>query len=55
LQVRFLSEVTGVEDRRVRFRVEAYDEKEKIAEGTHERFIVNVARFGERAQAKRTG
>src|SRR5687767_2996776 len=31
----FRSEVIAVEDRRVTFRVEAYDEKEKIGEGTH--------------------
>lgn len=48
----FYAEVTGVEDRRVRFHVWAEDEKEKIAEGTHERFIVNVERFGARVQAK---
>lgn len=53
--VKFLAEVIAVEDRRVQFRVEAHDEKEKVAEGTHERFIVNVARFGERVQAKRAG
>jgi predicted thioesterase len=48
----FHAEVTGVEDRRVRFRVWAEDEKERIAEGTHERFVVNVERFGSRVQAK---
>jgi predicted thioesterase len=55
LHVKFLAEVISAEDRRVQFRVEACDEKEKVAEGTHERFIVNVARFGERVQAKRAG
>jgi fluoroacetyl-CoA thioesterase len=55
LHVRFLAEVIAVEDRRILFRVEASDEKEKVAEGTHERFVVNVARFGERVQAKRAG
>jgi len=53
LHVRFLAEVVSVEDRRVNFRVEAWDEREKIAEGTHERFIINVARFADRVQAKR--
>jgi predicted thioesterase len=41
-----------VEERRVNFKVEAFDEKEKIAEGTHQRFIVNVARFAARVQEK---
>lgn len=52
MTVTFRSEVTSVEDRRVNFRVEAFDEKEKIAEGTHQRFIVNVARFTERVREK---
>jgi fluoroacetyl-CoA thioesterase len=52
MQVRFLSEVIAVNDRRVTFKVEAYDEKEKISEGTHERFIINIARFATRLQAK---
>ena len=46
------AEVTAVEDRKVTCRVWAEDEKEKIAEGNHERFIVNVERFGARVQAK---
>lgn len=52
MTVRFLSAVTSVDDRRVNFKVEAFDEKEKIAEGTHQRFIVNVARFTERVREK---
>jgi predicted thioesterase len=52
LHARFLVEVISVDERRVNFRVEAWDDQEKIGEGTHERFIVNVARFGERVQAK---
>lgn len=51
--VTFRSEVTEVDGRKVRFRVEAFDEKEKIAEGTHDRFIINVVRFADRLQAKR--
>lgn len=53
MQVRFHAVVTGVEDRRIRFRVEAHDEREKVAEGTHERFIVTVDRFAQRLAAKR--
>lgn len=53
MKVTCRSEVTGVDGRRVRFRVEASDEREKVAEGTHERFVVNVARFAERVRAKR--
>src|SRR5262249_9016986 len=45
MAVRFLAEVIGVNERRIQFRVEAWDEKEKIGEGTHERTVINVARF----------
>lgn len=51
----FRAEVTMVDGNRVRFRVEAFDEKEKIAEGTHERYVVNMARFATRVQAKAAG
>jgi predicted thioesterase len=53
MSVTFRAEVTGVEERRVSFRVEAFDEREKIAEGTHERFVVNIAKFVARLQAKK--
>lgn len=43
----------AVAGRRLEFRVAAFDEREKIAEGTHERFIVDAARFMERMAAKR--
>ena len=55
MEVTFKSEVTAVEDRRVQFRVEAFDEREKISEGTHERFIVNIERFASRVEAKAAG
>ena len=52
MRVTFRSELTGVEDRRLLFKLEAFDEKEKIGEGTHERAVINVARFAARLQAK---
>src|SRR5262252_2472195 len=52
MNVTFHSEVISVEDRRINFKVEAFDEKEKIAEGTHQRAIINVARFATRLAAK---
>ena len=44
--------LVGVEGRRLRFEVEAHDEKETIGGGSHERIVVNVARFDERVQKK---
>ena len=55
MEVTFRSELLEVEERRLRFRVEAFDEKEKISEGMHERGIVNVQRFAARVQAKKQG
>ncbi|HTM47420.1 MAG TPA: hotdog domain-containing protein [Bryobacteraceae bacterium] len=52
MNVTFRSEVIAVTDRRVTFKVEAFDEKDKIAEGTHERGIVNIAKFATRVAAK---
>ncbi len=45
MTVTFTAEVIAVNDRRVMFRVEACDEKGKIGEGTHERAVINVAKF----------
>jgi fluoroacetyl-CoA thioesterase len=45
-------EVVAVEGRTVRFRVEAHDEVELIGDGTHERVVVNVAKFDLRVQRK---
>lgn len=53
MMVTFQAEVTGVVDRRIQFRVEAFDEKEKIGEGTHERAIINVAKFAARMAGKK--
>jgi fluoroacetyl-CoA thioesterase len=53
MTVTFRAEVTKVSDKRVEFRVEAWDETEKIGEGTHERAIINVAKFATRLAAKK--
>ncbi|MCP5111954.1 MAG: thioesterase family protein [bacterium] len=51
----FHAEVTGVDGRRVTCRVWAQDEREKTAEGLHERFVINIERFGARVEAKARG
>ncbi|HET8548240.1 MAG TPA: thioesterase family protein [Bryobacteraceae bacterium] len=48
----FAAEIIAVNDRRVTFRVEAWDELDRIAEGTHERAIVDISRFAGRVQSK---
>lgn len=52
MRVTFRSELTGIQDRRLTFKVEAFDEKEKVGEGIHERAIIQVAKFATRVQAK---
>jgi fluoroacetyl-CoA thioesterase len=52
-RVRARAEVTAVEGRQVTFSVEAWDEKERIGEGTHARFVVDVARFRQRVEGKK--
>jgi fluoroacetyl-CoA thioesterase len=51
--VRTRAEVLEVEGRRVIFKVEAWDNLEKIAEGEHERFIIDMGRFIDRVEKKR--
>lgn len=47
--------LTAVDGRRLEFEVSAWDDVERVAAGTHQRFILNQARFEERARAKRQG
>lgn len=46
------AEVIEIDGRTIRFRVEARDEKELIGDGTHERVVVDVAKFDQRIQRK---
>jgi fluoroacetyl-CoA thioesterase len=43
--VRASAELLEIDRRRLVFRVEAHDEKQKIGEGFHERFVVQLERF----------
>ena len=55
MRVRATAELTAVDGRTLLFRVEASDEKEPIGGGSHQRVVVNVARFDARVQKKLTG
>jgi predicted thioesterase len=44
--------VAGVDGRRVMFEVEARDRLERIGEGRHERFIINVPKFRAKFEEK---
>lgn len=47
-RVRAVAELVEIDGRRLIFQVEAYDERQKIGVGRHERFIVHLDRFLER-------
>ncbi len=51
-QVRAEAEIVGIDARKLTFAVAAFDATERIAEGTHERAIVNRAKFLERVRRK---
>ena len=44
--------LVAIEGRRLSFRVEAWDEREPIGHGTHQRVIVDLAKFQQRADSK---
>lgn len=46
------AELIDVEGKKLKFRVEAYDGKDKIGEGEHERFIVELNKFMARVESK---
>jgi predicted thioesterase len=54
MEVRAVTEVIQVEGRKITFNLEAFDEKEKIGEAVHERFIINLEKFMKRVEAKQS-
>jgi len=52
MTLRATAVVTKVEGRTVEFRVEAFDDTERVGDGTHTRVVVNVERFDQRVQRK---
>lgn len=54
MQIRFHSELIAINGPRLTFKVEAWDEVEQIADGEHERFIIDQTRFQRRLNEKLT-
>jgi predicted thioesterase len=52
MRVRATARLVSVQGRTLEFQVEAHDERDLIGDGTHQRLVVNVARFDQRVQAK---
>ena len=46
------AEVTGVVDKRIEFQVHAMDGDEEIGRGTHERVVIDLAKFSRRLATK---
>ena len=55
MHVRCESVLTEVDGRKLVFRAEVFDEKGKVGEGTHERFIISNEKFLKKTEAKRDG
>lgn len=53
MMVRATAELTEIAGKKLSFRIEAYDEKEKIGEGTHQRYIIDINKFLQRAESKK--
>lgn len=53
LGVRASAKLIEVSGKRLVFEIEAFDDKEKIGEGIHERYIIDVKKFMEKAQNKK--
>ena len=52
MEITAKSELTSIEGRKLTFKIEVFDEREKIGEGVHERFIVNNEKFQNKANGK---
>jgi predicted thioesterase len=53
MTVRARAELTEVEGRKLTFKIEAWDEVEKIGEAIHERIVIDLEKFVARTQAKK--
>ena len=52
MKVRIRMELVSVDGRKLTFKAEAWDELEKVAEGEHGRFVIDIDRFRENYEAK---
>ncbi len=52
MKVYATAELTAIEGKKLTFIIEAFDEKEKIGEGTHQRYIIQLDKFIKRTEEK---
>jgi predicted thioesterase len=55
MMVKVTATLKEIDERKLVFAIEAFDEKEKISECTHERFIANKSRFLQKVAEKAKG
>lgn len=53
MEVTARCELVEIDGKRLVFKVEAYDNFDKVGEGTHERFIINVEKFMKKNEEKK--
>ena len=52
MTVKATATLTAVAGKKLTFTMEAFDDKEKIGEGTHQRYIIDLAKFLQKAAEK---
>ena len=52
MTVKATATLTAVVGKKLTFTMEAFDDKEKIGEGTHQRYIIDLAKFLQKAAEK---
>jgi len=55
MTARATAELTVIEGKKLVFKVEAFDDKEKIGEGIHERYIIDMKKFMAKIDEKAKG
>jgi predicted thioesterase len=53
MTVRAEAELTGIEGKKLVFKVQAFDDKELIGTGTHQRFIIDMKKFLQKVEEKK--
>jgi predicted thioesterase len=53
MTVKAVSELVEVDKRKHVFKLEAFDEQEKIGEATHIRYIIDAAKFNQKVEGKK--
>ena len=53
MTVRAVAHLAEISGKRLVFKVEAFDDKEKIGEGIHERYIIELEKFLQKAENKK--